>query len=301
MALLRREQLAGVNLHYRLFPLESFFRSQQALGIKSVELWAGAPHFLLGCDGVQDCAGLKAQAESFGLRIPVFSPECVTYPFPLCSGNPEVRRMAHDYYANAIRAAARLGAGVVPLSCAGGLKDEDGEAVFRRAAEALRALAPLAGDQGVTLAVETLCPDASVTVNTLPQLLRLLDEVDSPSVQAALDVCAVRTAGETLEQWFDALGDRIVHIHFTDGRPGGRLVWGRGLHPLDDYLQTLDRRGYRGYLGLNLNVRGTWFDPSLVDEERGFTGTEFVPENYWFTPAEADRKNLEAFAPYLAD
>lgn len=301
MALLRREQLAGVNLHYRLFPFEYFLKTQQALGIKSVELWAGAPHFLLGCDGYQDCTQVKEQAKRFGLNIPVFSPECVTYPFPLCSGNPEVRRMAWDYYANAIRAAARLGAAIVPLSCAGGLKDEDPGEVLRRAEDMLGTLAPIAREEGITLAVETLCPDVSVIVNTLPQLLRLLEAVNSPSVKAAADICAVRTAGETLDQWFGALGDAVVHIHFTDGRPGGRLVWGQGLHPLDDYLQTLDRWGYQGHLGLNLNVRGNWFDPSLVDEARGFVGTEFVPENDWFTPAEADRKNLEAFARYLAD
>ena len=159
----------------------------------------------------------------------------------------------------------------------------------------------IAQELGVVIAVETMPSADSVIINTLPQLQKLLAAVDHPFVKATLDVCAVRCAGETLEQWFQALGEKIVHIHFTDGRPGGRLVWGQGLHPLDTYLETLEKYGYKGCLGLNTNLRGMWFDSSLLDEEGRFSGRDFYPENYWFYPPAADRKNLEQFIPYLED
>ena len=38
MAQLRREQIAAVNMHYRLFPFEHFLKTQQELGVKSIEL-----------------------------------------------------------------------------------------------------------------------------------------------------------------------------------------------------------------------------------------------------------------------
>ena len=161
MAQLRREQIAAVNMHYRLFPFEHFLKTQQELGVKSIELWAGAPHFLLGYDGYQDCGALKQLVESYGLKVAAFSPECVTYPFPVCTWNEEIRKMALAYYTNAIKAASELGAKIVPFSCAGGLKDFEGELAFGRAVEMLRALAPAAEEYGVTLAVETLCPSSS--------------------------------------------------------------------------------------------------------------------------------------------
>jgi protein FrlC len=67
-------------------------------------------------------------------------------------------------------------------------------------------------------------------------------------------------------------------MHFIDGRPYGHLIWGEGLHPLDDYIETLNRNHYEGYLGQELTV---------VD--------------YWFDPAQTDRKNMQAFAPYIKD
>ena len=300
MSQLNWEQLAGVNLEYRLYPFEYFLAAQQKLGVRTIELWGGAPHFLLGYDEMQDCAALRRQVESFGLTVGAFVPECVTYPFPMCSGVPHIRQKALGYYTNAIHAAAELGASVVPLSCAGTLKDEDPALGFERAAEMLRALAGEAEKAGVILAVETLTSDVSCILNTLDELERLLKAVDSPNVKACLDVCAARTAGETLDQWFDRLGSDVVHIHFTDGKPGGRLVWGQGLHPLDDYVKTLCDRGYRGLLAANLNLRGMWFDPALVEDAGGYVGTGFTPENYWFDPAAADEEDLRVLAPYFA-
>ena len=298
MSQLKWGQLAGMNIHHRLYPFESFLDTQQRLGIKTIELWAGAPHFLLGYDGIQDCAAVKEQVEARGLTIGAFTPECVTYPFPICTSQLQVRELARSYYENAIRAAALLGAQIVPISCAGALKDEDGEAAVDRAVEIVAALGITAEEYGITLAVETLCPDVSPVLNTLDQLERFLKRVNHPNVKACLDICSMRVAGENLQQWFDRLGREIVHIHFTDGRPGGHLVWGQGLHPLDDYIDILVKNKYSGLLGLNLNLRGIWFDPALVDDEKGFTGTEFIEENYWFDPDMVDEKNLKVLSRY---
>ena len=138
MSQLNWKQLAGVNLEYRLYPFEYFLAAQQRLGIRTIELWGGAPHFLLSYDEVQDCIALRRQVERFGLTVGAFAPECVTYPFPMCSGVPHIQRKALGYYSNAIHAAAELGASVVPLSCAGTLKDEDPALGFERAVEMLR-------------------------------------------------------------------------------------------------------------------------------------------------------------------
>ena len=44
---LRREQVAGMNIHYLNYSLDYFLDTQQRLGFKSLELWCGAPHVWL--------------------------------------------------------------------------------------------------------------------------------------------------------------------------------------------------------------------------------------------------------------
>jgi protein FrlC len=288
-----------VNIHWRLYPLEDAFRAWQGLGFERIELWAGAPHFLLGWEGYQDCGPVKEAMKARGLSPAALLIESVSYPFGLCCSVPGVWEKSVEYFKNGVRAAKELGAPLAVLSCAGGLFDRGKELAKERALSALRQIAETAEEEGVTVAVQTLAPDQSFVYNTLGELKELLDGVSSPRVRACLDICAMRTAGETLDQWFDALGDDIVHIHFTDGRPAGRLVWGEGLHPLDEYLKTIEERGYRGCLGLDLNVRGNWFDPAYLDEEKGWTGRFHAPGNYWFFPEGADSKALEALTPYI--
>ena len=53
----------------------------------------------------------------------------------------------------------------------------------------------------------------------------------------------------TIDQWFDILGDDIIHMHFIDGNPYGHLIWGDGTHNLEEFLKAINRHGYKGYLG----------------------------------------------------
>jgi protein FrlC len=301
MPAVNKEQIAAANLNYRMYPLEFFLDTQKELGLRSIEFCAVAPHFLMNYEGYRDTAPIRAMAEEKGLQIVAFTPESALYQFPVAAYNDEVRELAVPYYKNALRAAAELGAKIMPLDIAGGLKTEKKEDILARAVDTLKKIAPAAEEAGVTIAVETMPAGDSAAVNTLPELLHLLEAVNHPSVKAAVDISAIRQARETLEEWFEALGDRIVYIHFTDGKPEGRLVWGEGLHPLDNYLETLEQYGYTGYLGQNSNVRGMWFDKSLLAEDGSFAGREFYPDNYWFYPPAADKKNLEAFAPFIKD
>lgn len=302
MPQLLRKQIAAMNIHYRLFPLEYFLDTQQELGMKSVELLAQAPHFWVDSENHQDCTEVRKMIEDRGLEIVAFTLDSgMKYQFPICAWDDAVYQKAIPYYINGIKAAGELGARIMPVNCAGGTACQDSRYAFERAVESLRRLAPVAAENGVILAVEPMAKESSVIINTLEELQRLLAAVNHTNVKAALDICTATASYETMEQWFAALGEDIVHIHFTDGKPQGHMVWGQGLHPLDQYIQVLNDNDYQGYLGQNLNVRGMVFDPSEVSDEEGYKGQKFVPDNYWFTPAAASKRNMEAFAPYLAD
>lgn len=54
MIKIRRERIAGMNMHYKYRTLDYFFKTQQALGIKNIEFWCASPHFLLDDYGFED-------------------------------------------------------------------------------------------------------------------------------------------------------------------------------------------------------------------------------------------------------
>ena len=273
---LRQEQLAGTSSHYMYYPFDYFLQCQKDLGVKTLEMWCGAPHYLMNNHDWQSTSELKAQAEDHGLSIKVFTPESSMYNFLICSPDPIIQKNTFSYYINAIRAANEIGASIVPVSCCGGKWNEDPSAIFDRAVHMLKALAPVAADYNITLTVDTLCPAENRILNNLEELRSLLTAIAHPAVKACMDLTSIGVAGESMKQWFEAFGDDLCHIHFTDGRPHGRLAWGDGLRPLEDCIQVLNNYHYEGYLGL-----------------KTFDG------RYFSDPLAADRKSLEAIKPFL--
>lgn len=188
-------------------------------------------------------SGLRGGPQKSGklrLNVGIFTPECASYQYLICAWDKYAHDRALGYYKQGLHAAGQMGAKYMLTNCCGGDWNEEYERTFERAVNTLRELAPIAADNGVTLAVETVRPEESKVIITLPELKRLIDAVGHPNVKAALDTIAMGVAGESPEEWFRVLGSDIVHTHFVDGRPYGHLVWGDGLYPLDDFIQVLN-------------------------------------------------------------
>lgn len=45
MPYLRREQLAGMGIHYMYHSFDYFLKCQEELGFRTIEMWCGVPHF----------------------------------------------------------------------------------------------------------------------------------------------------------------------------------------------------------------------------------------------------------------
>ena len=273
---IKKERLAGMGMHYKFFPLDYFFESQRELGLKTIEFWCARPHFLLDDYEYQNAKKLRERAAGYGLTIGAFSPECTVYNYNLCAHEDTAARHSMGYFKNGIRAAAETGAEVMVINCCGGARDEAPERIFDRAVKNLGDLAVEAASDGIILAVETVRPDDSPVMNTLPELERLLKAVNHKNVVASLDLTAAGLAGETMEDWFERLGTQVRHIRFVDGRPQGRLVWGDGLRPLEDHLNWAEKYGYEGLFSLALN------DARYLED-----------------PKAADRRNMAALAPFV--
>lgn len=276
MAVIHRKQLSAMGIHYLYYPLDYMLDAQAKAGFQTIELVGMAPHFLMDHTGFQATAPVRKMAEDRGLTIGCFTPECAVYQYLMCAPDEGFHHRSMEYFKRGLEATGQLGATKLLTNCIGGTWDEAYDRVYERAVKSLTLLAATAADYGVTIAVETVRPEESKCIITLPELKRLLSDVNHPNVKAGMDTIAMGVAGETPEEWLKTLGKDIVHTHFVDGRPYGHLVWGDGLFPLESYLDVLNKYHYEG----------------LISQEI----TDF---RYFEDPAGADARNFRAFEPFI--
>ncbi|MCB6803839.1 sugar phosphate isomerase/epimerase, partial [Enterocloster bolteae] len=60
----------------------------------------------------------------------------------------------------------------------------------------------------------------------------MLEEIESPSIVGMVDMDQMTYAKETIDDYFDNLGDKLQHIHFNDR---GHTVPGDGDFPMKEY------------------------------------------------------------------
>ena len=83
--------------------------------------------------------------------------------------------------------------------------------------------------------------------------LRVLEQVPDPNVGAVWDVHHPFRMGETIEETWNLIGRRLLHVHMKDARlkPDGTwqlVLLGEGEVPCQDIIRLLDREGYTGYV-----------------------------------------------------
>ncbi len=164
-----------------------------------------------------------------------------TYSF----ANPEaaVRQRAQGFTSDAIRWCAELGAKVILVPITPGAPDE-GEEAPQRWIEELRKVAPLAQQQGVTLAVENVGRGCGKTADAL---LRIANGVNAPSVQVYYDFGNGLSLGGDPIAEIRTLSGRIAQVHAKD--PGGQYL-GEGRLDLPAVSAALKGIGYDRWIVL---------------------------------------------------
>jgi protein FrlC len=74
-------------------------------------------------------------------------------------------------------------------------------------------------------------------------------------------------ASETVPQWFETLGSKIVHIHFSDTDLENSHVWGKGVFSPSSLLAQIGEYSYNGLLSQYLDNDDYQANPSFVDRE----------------------------------
>lgn len=221
-------------------PVLKQFELLQAAGFDGVE-----PRSHLNQDDV-----LRAR-DATGLEIP--SVTCGTHSRMLAQPNPSAQKAGVDGIQQALRDARRYGASsilVVP-----GLVSET--ITYRenwdRTVAGIRACLPLAGELGVTMAIENVWNNFLLSPL---EAVRYLDEFQSPAVGFHFDIGNVMYLGWP-EQWIRTLGARIAKVHVkefsrkkmeNEGKKRGFDVeYLEGDNNWPAIMQALDEVGYRGW------------------------------------------------------
>ena len=278
MATIKRNQLVAMNQHYRRFSLDYFLDCQVKAGFQNIELWCGGSHFWVDSKGFESCEPLKKKLRDRGLKVvSVCTPSCA-YQYQYASQEKEILKESFNYFSNGVRIAAELGADRIVVNSGWGYQHEDEDEMWKRCEENLYAVAEVARQHNILCVMESLRDDETNIVNSLASAKKMYERVNHPNLKMMVDNIATGAAGESLDDWFDAFGENLIHMHFLDGDPYLHNVWGDGNTPLERQLETMNQRGFTGYLV-----------------------QEIADEKYFSNPFEADLRNMRVLERFIEE
>jgi protein FrlC len=283
MSVIGMKNISVMSVQYLHYSFDYFLSSMEKCGLRNIELWGGAPHYCrldynTSAAAVRKIAELKGKMDDRGMRVVVYTPETLAYPFSFSSPEEPIRDRTVDYFSMAMDDALEFGTDCVFINTGCGLLDLPRAESWKRTVDSFRRICNLAERSGITLVLEQLQPYESNLVTTCADQACMLRDVGSSALQACIDVVAMAVVGENLEDFFAAIPDRIRHIHYADGNPSGHYILGDGNLPLKEYVRYLERSGYSRYLTLEVNDSIYWADPhSSIEKSARYLRT-FLPE-----------------------
>ncbi len=199
-------------------PLPEVFAMARDNGFAAVEVTIGETGDLTPASSADDCARIVEQADKAGVTLSGLA-SGFGWNFPMTCADESVRRRGIELNAGALRVAKNLGIDAILVVPGGvgadfipGFQGAPYDVAYKNALDALKELAPLAEELGVTLAVENVW---NMFLLSPLEMRDFLDEVGSPRVQSYFDVGNAVAFGYP-EQWARILGERIARVHFKD-------------------------------------------------------------------------------------
>ncbi len=276
--------MAVMNVQYWHYSFDYFLDSMKKCNLKNIELWTGAPHlyfdqFFSQPELHENIRVVQQKIKDYDMKIVMITAEQLNYPINLAGRDHVYRQKSIEYFIRHMELAQQLDTDKIFVTSGWGLLDEPREEAWKRSVDSLQKLSKKAEEMGITLIIEQLQPYESNLVTTCEDMQRILKEVDSDALQCCVDVVAMAVVGDTLDTFFDTIGKRIKHIHFADGNPSGHYIWGDGNLPMMDYIHTLEKNDYTGYLTLEINDSIYWDDPHVSIERTAEYLRRYLPEN----------------------
>ena len=223
------------------------FRSIADIGYDGVEV---AP-FTLHANPLEldeaDADRCRAAAEAAGLQvIGLHWLLAETEGLHLTRAEPEIRARTVDYLKTLVRMTARMNGSVMVLgspqqrNLVAGTLYED---AFSRAVEILREVSDLAGEHGVTVAIEPLSPVETSFLSSSAEARRFIAAVNRPACRLHLDMKAMahEPAGPVATIYEHRA--EVAHFHANDVNRRGPGQGPTRLQPVVDALVAIRYAG----------------------------------------------------------
>jgi len=119
-------------------------------------------------------------------------------------------------------------------------------------------IAELEESTGIAFAVENMYPWRATSRREMEVYLPGWDPSEQSYANTTIDLSHAATAGSDPVDMARRLGDRLRHVHLTDGSGSAKdehLVPGRGNQPVGELLEHLADTGFSGHIVAEINTR----------------------------------------------
>ena len=252
------EQVCGSNFAYQHHTLQRCLDDMVDVGRTRIELWCVAPHLHLPETDAERLQQVRTLLRERELSLACLTPEQVSYPVNLASGAEWLRQRSLQLFLRAAEVCSELESPLLFLTAGRGYEDEPAGPAWERSVAGLQAITARSAELGVSCVLEPLQRVESNLVTDVQSLTRMLHDVGSPELGVVIDTVAMAVAGDTVNDYGEAFGDRIRHVHLVDGAPSGHLAWGDGTMDLAGILRDLSGLEYRGAMTFELFGDGSY-------------------------------------------
>jgi fructoselysine 3-epimerase len=266
MSKIAKSQLTGMNFHYKHYPFEYFLDAMVHYEFENIEIWGASPHLYVDDLTILEIRNIKKEIDRRNLSVVCFTPEQCVYPINIAAKEDSIREKSLQYFIKSAQAAKELDAPLLLVTPGWGYENEDPNEAWKRSRDSLEKLSDVAARLDIVLALEPLTRVESNLIYDSNSLKLMLNEVNSPSLKGMIDTIPMVLANEDFTDYFTALKEDIVHVHFIDGKPDSHLVWGDGILPLEKYIDQLNQAGYKGALSLEYTSYQYVQDPDMAIE-----------------------------------
>jgi len=210
-------------------------------GLGAIEFW--------GTTG-KDIDRLKAACDEAGVAVAGF--------LGLASGKPLVeRQLAKDLrrtMRQEAKTARKLGTTTLIVTVGNALEGVPAKRQIGNIVRALKAVAPIAEDKGLSLAVEplnTLVDHVGYFLDRTAAGREIVERVDSPAVGLLYDAYHMQIMEGNLIETIRGNADILKHVHIAD--VPGRKEPGTGEINYANVLKAVDQVGFQGYCGFEFS------------------------------------------------
>lgn len=256
-------KFSAMTVSYIQYSLDYLIKSFDRLKIDNIELWAALPHYDIYLDKNTDLYNnqlekIKNKLKENNMKIVMFTPETLAYPYSYSHPNEEIRNRTVEYMKKACNDALDLGCNQVFINSGCGLRDIPVEDSWENCVDSFKKICKYAKNLGINIVLEQLQPYESNLVINLQDCIRMKKDVGYDNLKICLDLVAMEVANEKIEDYFNTFGDDIAHIHLADSN---HEILGDGNFPIDKYLEYLESINFDKYISLEINDSIYWNDP----------------------------------------